>query len=124
MEINSDSVEIIEKMDEEVNSGDEITDLELKIKKEEIENVKTEVIPNNSEPHQIIGGKRKNKERSNLQNENKKIKDEFVVLEESDYKQEPTEIEELNLDDFNNQVITVVTFFRGNYIRVYFKKLP
>ena len=39
--------------------------------------------------------------------ENKKIKEEFEVLEESDYKQELQEIEELNLDDLNNQVTNI-----------------
>ena len=39
--------------------------------------------------------------------ENKKIKEEFVVLEESDYKQESQEIEELNLGDLNNQVTNI-----------------
>ena len=109
MEINSDNVEIIE----EVDSCEGITDLELEI--EVKTNIKTEVFDetNNADPHQIIGKKRKNNERSNLEIENKKIKDEFVLLEETDYKKEPQEIEELYLDDLNNQVINLLKLFIG-----------
>ena len=81
-----------------------IRDLELEIKIEKLDqkgNVKTKIFEekNIPEPHQIIGEKRKNQEISNFQNENKKIKEEFVVFEESDHKQE-----EINQDDLNNQV--------------------
>ena len=99
MDLNSDQAEMSEK----------IIDLDLEIKIEEKVNIKTEVIEetNNSERHQIIGEKRKNQERSNSENENKKIKEEFVVFEESDYEREPQEIRELNFDDLNNQVIKI-----------------
>ena len=43
-----------------------------------------------------------------MENENKKIKAEFVVLEESDYKQETQDIKNLKFGDLNNQVITVL----------------
>ena len=110
MEINSENVEIIEEMDEEVYSCEAITDLGLTLKIEERGNIKTEVIEeiNNSELLQIIGEKRKNQERSNLENENKKIKEEFVVFEESNYKQEPQTSKELILEDLNNQVIHIL----------------
>ena len=112
MEVNSDHVESIEEMDEEFYSGEEITYLELEVKLENLDrkrNIKTEVFEekNNFEPLQIIGDKRENQDTSNLENENKKIKEEFVVFEESDYKEEHQEIEEINLDDLNNQVIKV-----------------
>jgi hypothetical protein len=101
MEVNSDHVELIERMDEEVYSGEEITDLELGVKIEqhdEIENIKTENFEekNYSEIKiQIIGEKRKNHEEKNLEIEPKKIKEEFVVFEELDDEQE---IEEINFD--------------------------
>ena len=100
MDLNSDQAEMSEK----------IIDLDLEIKIEEKGNIKTEVIEetNNSERHQIIGEKRKNQERLTSENENKKIKEEFVVFEESDYKQEHQEIEELNLNDLNKQVIKIL----------------
>ena len=101
MEINN--FKIVENANQEFH--DEITDLELKIEiSSETENIKSEVFEekNNSEPLQVIGEKRKNDESSNL--ENKKLKEEFVVFEESDHKHEPRETEEINLDDFNNQV--------------------
>jgi hypothetical protein len=106
MEVNSDHFEIIEKTDEEVYSGEEISYPDVEVKTEphdEIEIINTEEV-NNSEPFQFIGEKRKNQETSNSENENKKIKEEFVVFEELDYKQEPEEIEEINLGAFNNQV--------------------
>ena len=108
MDLNSDYAEILKKIDEDLDSDEKITDLGLEIKIEE--NIKIEIIEktNNSEPHQIIGEKRKNNEISTLENEHKKIKEEFVVFEESDYKQEPQEIEEINLDDSNNQVIKIL----------------
>ena len=106
MDLNSDNVEIVEEM-EEVYSGEDLV-LELKIEKlDEEENIKTEVFkePNNSESFQISGEKRKNEERSNLENEIKKNKEEFAVfIEESDCKQEPQETEKLNRDDVNNKV--------------------
>ena len=107
MEVNSDQVVIIEKMDEEVYSGKESSYHELEVKTEphdKIENINNEVFEDTSyEPPQIIGEKRKNIKLS--ASENKKIKEEFVVFEESDYKEEPQEIEEINLGDLNNQVI-------------------
>ena len=112
MEVYSDHNEIMEKMDEDVYSGEKMTDLELEVKLEspcEIENIKTEVFEeqNNFEPLQIIGEKRKNQETSTF--DNKKIKEEFVIIEEVVYNQGPKEelqdIEEINLDDSNNQVI-------------------
>ena len=95
MEINSENVEFHE----------EITDLEVKIELSgKTGNIKNEVFEEikNSDSFRIVGEKRKNEEKLIL--ENKKIKDEFVVFEESDYKQEPQTIEEPNLDDLNNQV--------------------
>jgi hypothetical protein len=95
MEVNSDHFEIIEKIDGEVKTEPH----------DEMEINKTWKIIN-SEPVQLIGEKRKNKEK--LISESKKIKEEFVVLfEESDYKQELQETEELNLDDVNNQVTNI-----------------
>ena len=117
MGVNSDQVDIFEKI-EEVKCDEEITDLELDVKIENSDeqgNIKTEVFEENKFEHiQTIGKKRKNRERSNFENENKKIKEEFVVFNELDDqqcpKQEPREIKEINLDDLNNQVIQV-TFF-------------
>ena len=112
MDLNSDYAEILKKIDEYLDSDEKITDLGLEIKTEIIEeggNIKAEVFEetNNSEPLLITGEKRKNEDRSNLKN--KKIKEEFVVfVEESDYKQEPQEIEELHLDNFDNQVIKML----------------
>ena len=111
MNAQADTVEIFEKMDREIKSDEEITDLELEIKIEnphEKVNIKTEVFEetNNSEPIEIIGEKRHfNDEKSNL--ENKKIKEEFVAFEELDYKEEPDNITEILLDDLNNQVIKI-----------------
>jgi hypothetical protein len=60
---------------EEVDSGEEVLDSELKIEKLDEEGfIKTEVFQD-FQPIQIIGEKRKNKEISNL--ENKKIKEDF-----------------------------------------------
>ena len=119
MEVNSDHVEIIENTVEEVYSGEEMSFIDQEVKIEahdEIETINTDVFEekNNSELLQIIGEKRKNKEKSYLENDTKKIKEEFVVFEESDYKQEPLEIEEINLDDSNNQV---------NFIKFTIKRL-
>ena len=76
MEVTLDDVEISERMDEEVNSGEKITDLELEIKIEKIETIKTEIFKakNKFESFEIIGDKRKNQETSNLEDENKKLK--------------------------------------------------
>ena len=115
MKVNSDQIEIFRKI-EEVKCDEEITDLELDVKIENSDeqgNIKTEVFEekNYSEPFQIVGEKRKNHEKANLENESKKIKEEFVVFEEFDdqqetlVKQEPQEINEIYLDDLNNQVI-------------------
>ena len=104
MEVNANQ---IEKTDEVIKTEEEITDLDLEIKIEKSDrkgNVKTEIFEEKSipEPHQIIGEKRKNQEISNFENENKKIKGEFVVFEESDHEQKP---DEMNQDDLNSQVI-------------------
>ena len=115
-EVYSEHIKHFENMNEEIYPGKEITDLALEIKIEKTDeerNIKTEVLEetNYSELLQIIGEKRKNQERSNLENESKKIKEEFVVFEEFDdqqetlVKQEPQEIKEIYLDDLNNQVI-------------------
>ena len=86
MDVNSDHIEIVQKIDEKVKS--EITDLELEVKIEKTDEtgkIKIEVFEeeNNSEALQIIGEKRKSQERSDLENENKKIKEEFVIFEEN-----------------------------------------
>ena len=121
MEVNSDHVENFENMDEKIKFDDEITDLEHEVKIEKTDEtgkIKAEFFEdaNNSEPLQIIGEKRKNRERSNLEIENKKIKEEFVVYEELDEKQElkpePQEIEEINPDDFDNQVIKIYIMYK------------
>ena len=93
MNANSDPVEFLEKMDEEIKSYEG--------------NIKTEVEEtNNYEPPQRIREKRHfNEKKSDLENQNKKIKEEFVVFEELDYKQQPEEINEIHFDDLNNQVI-------------------
>ena len=101
--------EIIEKLNEEVCSGGEMSFLDQEVKTEPhdeilvevtppVENIKAEVFEesDNSEPFVIIG-------------EINKIKEEFVVFEESDYKEESQEIEEINLGASNNQV----TFVQG-----------
>jgi hypothetical protein len=104
MEINSDHVEIVAKMNEEANSGEVKTEPH-----DEIFKINTNVFEekNNFEPLKIIGEKRKNKKKSNSENENKKIKEEFVVFEELDDKHEFHEIEEIDLEDSNNQVIYI-----------------
>ena len=112
MGVNSDHVIICEKKDQKIKSDEEIKYLEIEVKIEkldEIENVKTEVFEEtkNSERLQLSGEKRKNKEKYNLEFENKTIKKEFVVFEESDYKQEPQETEKNNLGDSNDQVIRI-----------------
>ena len=108
MEVNSDLVEISEKINREVYSDERITDLELEVKIETIEEIgifKTEACEekNNPEYLQIIGQKRKNNEL--LDTENKKIKEECILFEEFDYKQEVQETQDVNLSDLNNQVI-------------------
>jgi hypothetical protein len=98
MDVNSENVDFIEKLDKEVYACGDITDLDLEIKIETLDgerNIKTEVLDEKTN----IGEKRKNKEKSNL--ENKKIKQEFVVFEE---KEEPQEIQ-IGINDLNNQVI-------------------
>ena len=89
---------------EEVDSGEEVLDSELKIEKLDEEGfIKTEVFQD-FQPIQIIWKKKqKNKEISNL--ETKKIKEEFVVFKEIDEKEKPQEIKEIYFDDSNNQVI-------------------
>jgi hypothetical protein len=86
MDVNSKYVEILNKMNEKIKS-EEITDLELEVKIEKTndeENIKSEFFEktNYSEPIPIIGEKRKNQEISNLENKNKKIKEEFVLFTE------------------------------------------
>ena len=110
MEVYSDHVENFENISEKVKSDEKITDLdlEIKIEKPDIkENIKAEYFgeENNSESLQIIGEKRKNNQKSNLEVVNKKIKEEFVVFEELDNKKEPRDIEENNLDFLNTQVL-------------------
>ena len=116
MEVSSDQVEIIEEIDEEVYSGEEVSfhDPEIKTEVHDEENIKNEgfEVRNNSEHLKIIGEKRKNQETAN--SENKKIKEEFVVFEESDYKQEPQEIEEIHLSDLNTQVSYTNQYERGS----------
>jgi hypothetical protein len=107
MDIDSDQVETVRKI-EEVKSDEEITDLELNVKIEksgEKGSIKTEVFEekNDLEPLQIIGEKRKNQEKSNLENETKK-KEEYGVFEDLDYQEEPQEIQEIDIDDLDNQV--------------------
>jgi hypothetical protein len=65
MHLNSAHVEIFDNIDEDVESEEVITDLDLEIKREKMNekiNIKTEVLEetNNSELFQIIGEKRKN----------------------------------------------------------------
>jgi midasin (ATPase involved in ribosome maturation) len=116
MDVSSDHVKVVEKMYTEVKSDEELIDFELEVKQEKSDekgNIKTEVFEkeNYPEPFQIIGEKRKNQERSDLKNENKKVKEKFVVFEESDYKQEAQEIAEINLGGSNNHEVT----FRRTY---------
>ena len=116
MKVNSDQIEIFRKI-EEVKCDEEITDLELDVKIENSDeqgNIKSEVFEEENQFEHIqtifnhiqtIGQKRKIQEPSNLKNENKKIKEEFVVFEEIDEKEKPQEIKEIHFDDSNNQVI-------------------
>jgi hypothetical protein len=105
MDVNSENVDFIEKLDKEVYTCGDITDLDLEIKIEKLDEekkVKNEVLEEkNNMPSQIIGKKRKNKKISNL--ENKKIKQEFVVFEEKEIKK----IKEIRIEivESNNQVI-------------------
>ena len=110
MDFKTENVDFIENTNKENYTDnplkEEMTDLDLEVKIEKLDeekNIKTEVFDEtNIMPSQFIGEKRKNKEKSNL--ENKKIKQEFVVFEE---KEEPQEIKEirLDIDESNNQVI-------------------
>ena len=101
MDVHLENVDFIEK---EVYAFGDITDLDLEIKIEKLDeerNIKTEVFDEkNNISSQIIGEKRKNEEISNL--ENKKIKQE---LEEKDDTEEPQEIRILGINESNNQVI-------------------
>jgi hypothetical protein len=115
MEVNSSHVENFRKI-EEVKSDEEITDVELDIKIEKSDEqgkIKTEVFEENnySEPLQIIGEKRKHRERANLENKSRKFKKEFVVLEELDDQQEPNQepedIQEISLYDSEDQVFYI-----------------
>ena len=116
MDSNSDHVENFKNIAEEVKTVKEVTDLGIEVKIENPDgeiNFKTESSEeqNDSEPIQVIGEKWKNNEKSNLEIENKKIKEEFVVFEELDHKielqdkPESQNIREINLDDLDNQVI-------------------
>jgi hypothetical protein len=107
MDFNSELFKILEKSDKQMQNDETITNFEVIIDKtEENSDIKTEVFEeNNSEPLEIIGEKRKNTERSNLGNGNKKVKEEFVVFEEFDDKQEDQAILELNSGGLNNQVL-------------------
>ena len=110
MNVNSAQIEKLEKMDEEFEPEEEITDLDLEVKIEESDEnryIKTEVSDEINNSEQIIGEKRKNKEKPNLENENKRVKEEFVLFEEIDDKQEPQEIKKINNDDLNNQVVQI-----------------
>ena len=108
MDLDSENVDFIEK---EVYACGDITDLDLEIKIEKMDeerNVKTEVFEEkNNIPSQIIGKKRKNKEISNLENKNKKIKQEFEAKEES---QEIKEMQ-LEIDESQNEVFLINHFF-------------
>ena len=115
MDIDSDQVETVRKI-EEVKCDEEITDLELNVKIEksgEKGSIKTEVFEekNYLEPLQIIGEKRKHRERANLKNKSRKFKKEFVVLEELDDQQEPNQepenIQEISLYDSEDQVFYI-----------------
>ena len=109
MEVNPNQVEYFEKMDDEIKSEEEITDLELDVKIENLEkgNIKTEFFEEKQyyESFQIIGEKRKNQEISNL--ENKKIKEELIVFEELDDQIKFEELEEIDLDSLNNEVLLI-----------------
>jgi hypothetical protein len=125
MDVNSAQVEILEKMDK-LESEEKIIDFELEVKIEKPDekvNIKTEVFEetNNSKLFKIIGEKRHfNEEKSNLENKNKKIKEEFVVFEESEYKKGPDKITEILLDDLNNQVFKIRQhLFKGVVIVIF-----
>jgi ribosomal 30S subunit maturation factor RimM len=119
MDVDSENVDFIEKLDKEVYACGGITDLDLQIKIEKLDekrNIKTEVFDEkNIMPSQIIREKRKNEEISNLENENKKIKQEFVEFEEKDDKEEHQEIKgiRIEIDESNNQVINKNVFFKS-----------
>ena len=106
MDVDSENVDFIEK---EVYACGDITDLDLEIKIEKMDeekNIKTEVFEEkNNISSQIIGEKRKNKEISNL--ENKKIKQEFEEKEES---QEIKEMR-IEIDESQNEVFLINHFF-------------
>ena len=112
MDVYSENVDFIERRNKEVYK--DITDLDLEVKIEKLDkerNIKTEVFEENKFiPFQIIEEKRKNKEISNLVNENKKIKQELVLFEEIDDKEESQEIR-MEIDDSNKQVINKNEFF-------------
>jgi hypothetical protein len=99
MDVDSENVDFIEKVDKEVYACGDITDLDLEIKMEKLDeerNIKTEVFDEkNIMPSEIIGEKRKNKEILNLENENKKIKQEFVEFEEKNDNEKPQDREDL-----------------------------
>ena len=112
MDVHLENVDFIEK---EVYAFGDITDLDLEIKTEKFDeerNIKTEVFDEkNNISSQIIGEKRKNEEISNLEKENKKIKQEFVEFEEKDDNEKPQEIKGIEIDESNNQVINKNEFF-------------
>ena len=114
MEVCSDNVKNLENIDEEVKSDEGITDFELEVKIENLdekENIKTELFEekNNSEYLQIIGEKRKNKEKFDF--ENKKIKEEYVEFVEIDNKQEFQETQSISPGDLTNQVIMIYLIY-------------
>jgi hypothetical protein len=114
MEVCSDNVKNLENIDEEVKSDEDITDFELEVKIENLdekENIKTELFEekNNSEYLQIIGEKRKNKEKFDF--ENKKIKEEYVEFVEIDNKQEFQETQSISPGDLTNQVIMIYLIY-------------
>ena len=123
MDVDSENVDFIEKLEKEVYACGDITDLDLQIKIEKLDeerNVKDEVFEEkNIMPFQIIGEKRKNKEILNL--ENKKIKQEFVVFEEKIDNEEPQEIKEIQIgiDESNNQVIDKNVLFINHNLFLY-----
>ena len=111
MDFKTENVDFIENTNKENYTDnplkEEMTDLDLEVKIEKLDkerNIKTEVFEENKfMSFQIIGEKRKNQEISNLENENKKIKQELVLFEEIDDKEESQEIR-MEIDDSNKQV--------------------
>ena len=81
MDDNSDQVETLEIIAGVIQYDKEITDFELEVKVEKMNDkgdIKTEVFEEKNN-FQIIGEKRKNEEISNLAIESKKVKEKFVT---------------------------------------------